>query len=189
MANQLKMAQIHSIMTLRIVYSEAVYRQTTDDFIRSIENAFQHFGGVPQTLVIDNLKAAVSKADWFDPELNMVRPASRSKRPLKRLTNRPCNPCRQNGSRCLPKPNVKSIVMVISKSPRRITRFRRNTLAGRYGLDGMAEPCGCSIKSSSRLPITFNRNPASSVPTINTFRGKSAPALNEEPPSCCARRG
>ena len=51
-------------------YSEAVYRQTTDDFIRCIENAFHHFGGVPQTLVIDNLKAAVTKADWYDPELN-----------------------------------------------------------------------------------------------------------------------
>lgn len=51
-------------------YSEAVYRQTTEDFIRCLENAFWHFGGVPKTLVIDNLKAAVTKADWFDPELN-----------------------------------------------------------------------------------------------------------------------
>jgi transposase len=50
-------------------YSEAVGRQTTDDFLRSLENAFAHFGGVPRTLVIDNLRAAVSRADWFDPEL------------------------------------------------------------------------------------------------------------------------
>jgi hypothetical protein len=54
----------------RKAYSEAVYRQTTDDFIRCLENAFHHFGGVPRTLVIDNLKAAVTKADWYDPELN-----------------------------------------------------------------------------------------------------------------------
>ena len=54
----------------RKAYSEATYRQTTEDFIRCLENAFHHFGGVPQTLVIDNLKAAVTKADWFDPELN-----------------------------------------------------------------------------------------------------------------------
>lgn len=54
----------------RKAYSEAVYRQTTDDFIRCLENAFRHFGGIPRTLVIDNLKAAVSRADWFDPELN-----------------------------------------------------------------------------------------------------------------------
>lgn len=51
-------------------YSEVVYRQTTEAFIRALENAFRHFGGVPATVVIDNLKAAVSKADWFDPELN-----------------------------------------------------------------------------------------------------------------------
>lgn len=51
-------------------YSEAVYHQTTDEFIRCIENAFHHFGGVPQTLVIDNLKAAVTKADWYDPDIN-----------------------------------------------------------------------------------------------------------------------
>ena len=50
-------------------YSEAVLRQTTDDFLRSLENAFWTWGGVPQTLVIDNLKAAVRQADWFDPEL------------------------------------------------------------------------------------------------------------------------
>jgi len=47
-----------------------VFRQTTEDFIRAIENAFAHFGGVPKKLIIDNLKAAVTKADWFDPDLN-----------------------------------------------------------------------------------------------------------------------
>jgi transposase len=54
----------------RKAYSEAVERQTTENFIRALENAFQHFGGVPRTLVIDNLRAAVQQADWFDPELN-----------------------------------------------------------------------------------------------------------------------
>lgn len=51
-------------------YSEAVYRQTTEDFIRSLENAFWYFGGVPKVLVIDNLKAAVKHPDWYDPEVN-----------------------------------------------------------------------------------------------------------------------
>jgi len=54
----------------RKAYSEAVWRQTTESFIRSLENAFYHFGGVPKTLVIDNLRAAVTRADWYDPELN-----------------------------------------------------------------------------------------------------------------------
>ncbi len=54
----------------RKAYSETVYRQTTEQFLRCIENALCSFGGVPRTLVIDNLKAAVSRADWYDPELN-----------------------------------------------------------------------------------------------------------------------
>jgi hypothetical protein len=54
----------------RKAYSEACFRQTTEDFLRAIENALWSFGGVPQTLVIDNLKAAVTHPDWFDPELN-----------------------------------------------------------------------------------------------------------------------
>jgi transposase len=51
-------------------YSEAVHRQTTDTFLTCLENAFAYFGGVPRTLVLDNLKAAVVTPDWFDPELN-----------------------------------------------------------------------------------------------------------------------
>jgi hypothetical protein len=53
----------------RNAYSEAVYRQTTDDFLRCLENAFRHFGGAPRCLVLDNLRAAVNKPDWFDPEI------------------------------------------------------------------------------------------------------------------------
>src|SRR5277367_3161401 len=53
----------------RKAYAEAVFRQTTDDFLRCMENAFAHFGGVPRTLIIDNLRAAVKQPDWFDPEL------------------------------------------------------------------------------------------------------------------------
>ena len=51
-------------------YSEVVYRQTTEDFLRCLEGAFRHFGGVPKRLVVDNLKAAVKRADWYDPEIN-----------------------------------------------------------------------------------------------------------------------
>jgi hypothetical protein len=47
----------------RKAYSESTYRQTTEDFLGAMENAFQHFGGVPQTVIIDNLKAAVKHPD------------------------------------------------------------------------------------------------------------------------------
>lgn len=53
----------------RKAYSEAVRHQTTEEYIRCLENAFRYFGGVPRMLVIDNLRAAVQQADWYEPEL------------------------------------------------------------------------------------------------------------------------
>jgi len=54
----------------RKAYSESVFRQSTDGFLQCLENAFWDWGGVPRTIVIDNLKAAVQQADWYDPELH-----------------------------------------------------------------------------------------------------------------------
>jgi Integrase core domain len=46
-------------------YSEAVYRQDIETFLRCLENGLRAFGGVPLLLNLDNLKAAVLKADWL----------------------------------------------------------------------------------------------------------------------------
>jgi transposase len=54
----------------RKAYSEAVFQQTTENLIRCLENALRSFGGVVRTVNLDNLRAAVKKADWCDPELN-----------------------------------------------------------------------------------------------------------------------
>lgn len=54
----------------RKAYSQAVLRQDTETFLRCLENAFRAFGGSTLTINTDNLKAAVIKADWADPELN-----------------------------------------------------------------------------------------------------------------------
>jgi len=51
-------------------YSEVVWRQDTETFLRCVENACLFFGGVTRTVVPDNLKAAVLQADWFEAELN-----------------------------------------------------------------------------------------------------------------------
>jgi len=51
-------------------YTEAVFKQDTESFIRTLENAFRALGGVPGRVVFDNAKCAVKTPDWYDPELN-----------------------------------------------------------------------------------------------------------------------
>lgn len=59
-----------SLSYSRKAYSEVVLQQTTENLLACLENAFWYWGGVPKTLVTDNLKAAVLQADWFDPVLH-----------------------------------------------------------------------------------------------------------------------
>jgi transposase len=54
----------------RKAYSEAVTRQDTETFIRCLENGLRNLGGSTLLLNLDNMKMAVLKADWFDPEIN-----------------------------------------------------------------------------------------------------------------------
>ena len=71
---RLKQVHVHLLRVIlshsRKGYTEAVRQQTTESFIRSLENAFRHFGGTPASLCIDNLRAAVTKADWYEPEIH-----------------------------------------------------------------------------------------------------------------------
>ena len=51
-------------------YVEAVESQKKEDFLQALENALHFFGGVPKLIVPDNLKSAVSQANWYEPKLN-----------------------------------------------------------------------------------------------------------------------
>lgn len=53
-------------------YAVCVPSQCTDDFIQAVINCFHFLGGVPRVLVPDNLKAAVIKADRYQPSVNEV---------------------------------------------------------------------------------------------------------------------
>lgn len=48
----------------------AVKDQTIESFISCNIKAFEFFGGCPNTIVPDNLKAAVTRADYYDPDIN-----------------------------------------------------------------------------------------------------------------------
>lgn len=61
------------IMTMsfsRYRYVEYTFRQTVKSWITSHINAFKFFGGVPKTVLLDNLKSGVIKADIYDPTIN-----------------------------------------------------------------------------------------------------------------------
>ena len=49
-----------------------VRQQTTDDFLYALSCCLKTLGGCPKIVVPDNLKAAVVKADRYEPELNRV---------------------------------------------------------------------------------------------------------------------
>lgn len=51
-------------------FAEATWSQSLPDWIASHQRMLRFFGGVPELLVPDNLKAAVTKADRYTPQIN-----------------------------------------------------------------------------------------------------------------------
>jgi len=54
----------------RYTYAEATWTQTLADFIGSHVRALEFLGGVPRIVIPDNLRAGVSRASRYDPDLN-----------------------------------------------------------------------------------------------------------------------
>lgn len=51
-------------------YAEASLSQKKEDFITSVENSMHYYKGVPDAIVPDNLKSAVTKSNRYEPTLN-----------------------------------------------------------------------------------------------------------------------
>jgi len=51
----------------RLDYFEKVYNQRVETFVQCHINAFKYFGGVPEYVKIDNLKAAILEANFYTP--------------------------------------------------------------------------------------------------------------------------
>jgi len=67
-----KRRRVAHALLVTLVYSRHQYvhvsfSQTLADLITGLEDAWELLGGVPARVVIDNLKAAVTKADRYDP--------------------------------------------------------------------------------------------------------------------------
>lgn len=56
----------------RYPFVRFVFRQDVAMWIDCHERAFGFFGGVPERIVLDNLKAGVIKADIYDPTINLA---------------------------------------------------------------------------------------------------------------------
>lgn len=51
----------------RLDYYQKVYDQRVETFIECHQNAFRYFGGIPEYVRIDNLKAAILEANFYEP--------------------------------------------------------------------------------------------------------------------------
>ena len=49
------------------IYAEALSSQKQEDFVKGLSNAFLYLGGVPESVICDNLRSAVKKADRYEP--------------------------------------------------------------------------------------------------------------------------
>ena len=54
----------------QLTYVEAVETQQKHDWLMANQNAFHYIGGVPKAVVPDNLKSAVNKSNFYEPEIN-----------------------------------------------------------------------------------------------------------------------
>jgi transposase len=54
----------------QLTYVQAIESQQKADFVQCCENALHYFGGVPEAIVPDNLKAAVIKSNKYEPTIN-----------------------------------------------------------------------------------------------------------------------
>lgn len=49
------------------MYAEALRSQKQEDFIHGLANSFEFFGGIPQSVKLDNMRTAVTKASRYEP--------------------------------------------------------------------------------------------------------------------------
>ncbi len=56
----------------RLDYYEVVFDQKVETFINCHINAFRYFGGVAKTIKIDNLKAAILEANFYEPTYQQI---------------------------------------------------------------------------------------------------------------------
>jgi len=70
--NRVAHALIVTLVHSRHQYVHVTHSQKLQDLIDGLEDAWTFFGGVTRRLVVDNLRAAVTKADIYDPVFERI---------------------------------------------------------------------------------------------------------------------
>lgn len=69
-----QMAEAHLFVAVlpcsSLLYAEPFRNEQLPNWITAHANAFRYFGGVPKTLVPDNLKVGIDKAVFYEPKIN-----------------------------------------------------------------------------------------------------------------------
>jgi transposase len=152
------------VMTLcdsRHMYAEVVWDQKVCTWLRCHRNAFEFFGGVPQQVIIDNLKAAITKACHRDPEVQ------RSYAEFAGLYGFKIVPCRPRMPRH--KGRVERGVGYVKRSFLPLREFRNLEDANRQLMDWLLGEAGNRIHGTTR-----------EVP-LQVFAERDKPALQALP--------
>jgi transposase len=144
-------------------YAEATWSQKLEDWIRSHIRMFDYFGGVPDLLVPDNLKSAVTKTCRYEPDINPTYAE------LVRHYNTAVLPARPYK----PKDKSKAEAGVLLVQRWILARLRNETF---IGLDELNQ----AIK---KLLIELNNKPFKKLPGTrrSLFKEIDQPALNALP--------
>lgn len=61
---------VSALGTSGLIYAEATPGQDLESWVMAHARAFEFYGGVPEAVVPDNLKSGVTRACWYDPDIN-----------------------------------------------------------------------------------------------------------------------
>ncbi len=139
------------VMTLafsRHQYAELVRDQKIPTWLGCHRRAFEFFGGVPEKVVVDNLKSAITKACWRDPKVQ------RSYAELAQGYGFLISPCPPNEPR--KKGRVEAGVKYIKRSFLPLRRFRSLADANRQLRQWILETAGNRIHGTTKQkPLTL----------------------------------
>jgi transposase len=126
----------------RYDYYEKVYDQKVETFIQCHINAFTFFGGVPQAVKIDNLKAAVLEAHFYEPLYQTLYKSFADHYGFKPL---PCRIYRPND-----KGNVESGIKYVKKNFFLGRKFKDGDDLDRHLRQWLDRVCNCRVHGTTR---------------------------------------